>query len=591
MTKHKNMAHPDQVQVSPKDDVDMDRRDGDPDIVRSAPSKCRRCAKISLVGVLFVAIAAVVVVTQGCLLGINCSKAGMPVTTRFISVGGAASSGGAARRLRLRRLLDSAVSAAAVDVQVEELSYAIGTVKLCEKSKLEWYDYEGSTYVMYTPDHDTCVEVVNRGEQRTQHGVDECAVVGNKDAAFVNFADQADLDAKLKVTSSVPIGTYKFAEVTFARYVRFRASVMLSNGTITQRVYTKKCGVGTCGSVCQTADNLRECRGLIPSGEKKGTTAGQTNSLGDIWRWSNFTTTQDGISGTDPTGYWARCDYDMTEGPAETIYTRPKNDNDAIVIEFTEPLDVTQNSTLGLQLTASVDGAVQGKLKPYNDQVGGLAPTMFYDVTDGLYGISLASLTLAPIITHSPTETVWRYEYRFYVRKSSVPICMNGTEAFGKDGVPRGVGKCHPCHLWEFQCERDGKVLNDEDYAVANSQVSQDFDLKVDLFYVSNRTDGSDVDVLQPRTGSVNKMYNSSYAVTREIPFFLMRVERITRNSWDATTINLEENLFGKGRFPRIRDVKLLSAVGQRGTAKIMLEDEVFYEIDTELVSIQLNGS
>ena len=48
-----------------------------------------------------------------------------------------------------------------------------------------------------------------------------------------------------------------------------------------------------------------------------------------------------------------------------------------------------------------------------------------------------------------------------------------------------------------------------------------------------------------------------------------MQAESLTDNT--DGTINIEENLFGQGLFPRIRDIELLDAVGDTGKAKVMV--------------------
>ena len=73
------------------------------------------------------------------------------------------------------------------------------------------------------------------------------------------------------------------------------------------------------------------------------------------------------------------------------------------------------------------------------------------------------------------------------------------------------------------------------------------------------------------------------------IPFSDMRVQKVVENN---NKVNLEANFFGQGLFPRIRDLELLIAINQQGTAKVMIEEHgsgsqvIFYECITTLTEI-----
>ena len=57
------------------------------------------------------------------------------------------------------------------------------------------------------------------------------------------------------------------------------------------------------------------------------------------------------------------------------------------------------------------------------------------------------------------------------------------------------------------------------------------------------------------------------------IPFRDMRVEAITHDTWaDDRTINLEENYFNMGMFPRIRQMTLLNETNTEGSAMVTVE-------------------
>jgi hypothetical protein len=550
--------------------------------------KCS-CVKITCLIITVVAVGAggfFAYTEFGCDFGIDSacdSSNGIPVGTRFMSIGGTGSlslsslSPHQTIAPTTRRLLDSTVTAAATDVVVDELSYALGDIRLCQSVTEDWYDWNGGRYVMYRPDYSSCTTITSLGDTRVTHGSNECATVADRAAKYVNLASQSDMDAKLNISAFVPRGTYRYAEVTFNRYIRVKAAVRMSNGTATKWVYSKQCGAGTCGSVCETAANVRDCRGTITNtAEYKGSSVGQTNSLGDIWRESSTFPTvdlqhlsQSDANLMDTGGYWSRCASDMTVGPSQQIYTKPHNDADSLVVQFLEPLVIDKNATYRLRFAITVDGPVQGSVKPFNTQVGGLGPTNFYGVSDGLYSIELQSMAIAPIVLNNPKHYMYRYEYHVHVRKTATPFCMNDTSTFGL-GTAHGFGKCHPCHLWSKTCTLSGNSVNDAVYSVQGMQVDQEFDLKIDVFY--SATSLGTVDVTQPRAGSVTVRYNSSVPIARVIDFYLMRVEGMTDSvAFPSQAVNFEENLFGQGRFPRIRDLRLLNVVGATSTVKVMV--------------------
>lgn len=93
------------------------------------------------------------------------------------------------------------------------------------------------------------------------------------------------------------------------------------------------------------------------------------------------------------------------------------------------------------------------------------------------------------------------------------------------------------------------------------------------------------------KAASVGRRYGADIALVQyEIPFFNMRVEKISAGS-APNTVNLAENL-GRGMTDRIKDFSLLDAVGDTGSAQVLMSshdqnvEPLTYDATTELVAI-----
>jgi len=507
--------------------------------------------------------------------------------------------------------------------QLQTLSYNVMRVRLCRSATQKFYTHEQVldadrgvivkvVYPYLELDGDSCVDLgLGTGTDSPQN---PCEGIGQ---GWVNLVDSVEVAEKLAGTRGIPTGTYRYVSVERRPRVGVQASVTVKDESGREvTLHSKSCGSATCESGCDwltakpdkgdSSWDLTVCRGAIPE-PFQGTALGETHpTTGDVWSETPFDTFDEtqGFIG-EHQRYWRRCAHDMSQGPAELVYSElPAAENH--IFELLVPLVVSADDTssrttvsgeaLEVLMMYNLESVVTGTVDSMHYDLEGTAALRhgaYYGISDGFYSIGVSPLPLTPVARQAGEEVV-RHSYRARVRAATGrPACFKD----GPDASPSFSGAgfetadtCHPCHGLDFGCTEGSSTVaaNDRVFSMHDMKPSVDFDLRIDLFRVVDPQTGELVDPYDIRALQVTPFFDGSSLPSAQIPFSPLAVRAIEKNS--DGTVNLLEDRGGiasagqpaTGLFARIRNLPVTLEPGAEGKLIVELNWEPIYVAEPE---------